>query len=359
MTLKEVMKKGEDAVRTILNAKDGAILTEMTASQVMFNMVGVIAENIEGNNIVTTVLEHPSSFDACTFYANKTGKELRVAKSNPKTGNIDVEEIIKLIDKDTCFLSFMYASNISGAILDAQKIIDEARKIKPDLYIIIDAVQHAPHGVIDVEKLKVDGINFAPYKMFGTRGMGFGYVSDRVSILPHHKLLQKDPKVWELGSPVPAQFASIDKVVDYVCDIGKIYSNSNDRRELYVSGMNAIKLQERALMDLLLNGTEKNQGLRNIKGVNVFLDGDSLENRDFILAIGIDGLDYTKAVREYEKRNIIVYERVVSSVYSARMLNSFNLKGAIRVSPLHVNDIEDIDRFLEVTKELVSIYGTK
>ncbi len=37
-----------------------------------------------------------------------------------------------------------------------------AREIKPDLYIICDAVQHAPHGLIDLRETPVDGINFAP-----------------------------------------------------------------------------------------------------------------------------------------------------------------------------------------------------
>lgn len=45
-----------------------------------------------------------------------------------------------------------------------------ARAIKPDLYIVVDAVQHAPHGLIDLQKTPVDGVNIAPYKFFGCRG---------------------------------------------------------------------------------------------------------------------------------------------------------------------------------------------
>ncbi|MEF1435540.1 aminotransferase class V-fold PLP-dependent enzyme, partial [Neisseria gonorrhoeae] len=74
--------------------------------------------NIPGGNFVTSTLEHPSSFDAVSYYAKRLGKELRIAKSNPITGGIDVDEIVGLIDADTCFLSVMYASNISGAKID-------------------------------------------------------------------------------------------------------------------------------------------------------------------------------------------------------------------------------------------------
>ena len=62
--------------------------------------------------------------------------------------------------------------------MDMKEIVTRARAIKPDLYIISDAVQHMPHGLVDVQDLQLDGINFAAYKIFGCRGFGAGYVSD-------------------------------------------------------------------------------------------------------------------------------------------------------------------------------------
>ena len=93
-------------------------------------------------------------------------------------------------------------------------------------------------------------------------------------------------------------------------------------------------------------------GLRRLEGVNVFLDYEDLSKRDLILAIGFEHLGHTEAVREYERRGVIVYERVASSLYSKRMLDSFGLEGAIRVSPLHCNSVTDIDRFLKITRDI-------
>lgn len=354
MFLQDIQKKGTDDVRVILNAKDGSIVTSLTASQAMFQLVGTIAENIPGTNMVTTVLEHPSSFDAMTYYAHKTGKELRVIPSNPVTGGIDTADVLKLVDQDTCVLSVMYASNISGAIMDIENIVQEARKIKPNLYIIVDAVQHAPHGVIDLTKTPVDAMNFAPYKFFGVRGSGIAYVSDRMAALPHHKLLAKAPSEWELGSPAPAHFAVITAIVDYVCWIGSKFCQSDNRRALFVEGMNRIALHERALMHYMLEGTAARPGLRHMDGVSVLLDNPDMTARDLIMAMAIDGMDYTKTVRAYERRGVIVYERVASSLYSKRMLESFHLQGAIRISPLHCHTIGDIDNFLAITKDIVA-----
>lgn len=355
LKLQEIQKKGIADARVIFNAKDGSIVTGLTASKIMFDMVRAVAENVEGTNMVTTVLEHPSAFDCVEYYANKTGRELRVANSNPVTGGVDVDSIIKLVDKETVLLSCMYASNITGAIFDMEEIVRRAREIKPDLYIICDAVQHAPHGVIDLEKIPVDGINIAPYKFFGCRGSGIGYVSDRLAVLPHHRLTAAAENTWELGSPAPAQFAVVTEIVNYVCWLGSHFCDDNDRRALFVAGMERIKLHERALMHAMLEGSNGKPGLRGMKNVKVFLDYNDLTTRDFIIAIGFDNIGYTQAVREYEKRKVIVYDRLATSLYSKRMLKSFGMDGAIRVSPLHCNTVSDIERFVEVTNEIAQL----
>lgn len=350
--LADIERKGIEDARIIFNAKKGQIATYLTASQAIFEITGVIAENIPGTNIVTTALEHPSAYDSAKYYAEKLGKEFRVAQTNPVTGGVDVEEIIKLIDQDTCFLSVIYASNISGAILDIETIVKEARKIKPDLYIIVDSVQHAPHGIIDVEKTPVDAMNFAPYKFFGVRGSGVAYLSERAAKLPHHRLFGKAEDDWQLGSPVPAHYAVISEIVDYVCWIGRQFTNESDKRSLYVEGMKRIALHEQGLLEIMLNGTDRVRGIRHIPGVTVHLDYEDLSTRDLIVAMSIEGLDTVEAVRLYEQENIIVYERVASSILSKRMLESFGLTGAVRVSPLHCNSVEDIEEFLRVTEKI-------
>ncbi|CAG9239765.1 Cysteine desulfurase [Paraburkholderia tropica] len=352
LVLQDIQTRGEDDVRRILNARNGSVYLSLTASVAMFEMVRAVMENVPGTNAVTTILEHPSSFDAMTMYCERTGKTLRVAPSNAETGGVDVDAIVSLIDDDTALLSVMYASNISGAKLDIAAIVERARARKPDLFIIVDAVQHAPHAVIDLQKTPVDGINFAPYKFFGCRGAGVTWLSERLATLPHHRLAAKENGVWELGSPAPAQFAVVSAIVDYVTWIGAQFSDADDRRELFVQGMQRIEMHERALLALLLEGVGEQRGLRAIEGVSVFWDHDDLTRRDLIAGIGFDHLDPTAAVRAYEERGVIVYERIATSLYSGRMLKSFKLDGAVRISPLHCHAPSDIANFLAVTEAI-------
>ncbi|MFW5490121.1 MAG: aminotransferase class V-fold PLP-dependent enzyme [Desulfovibrio sp.] len=351
--LNSVIDKGINDVRCMLNAKGGSVITMLTASQVIYEMTRVAAENLPGKNIVTTALEHPSAYDSAKYYAEKTNREFRVAKTNPETGGVDVDEVVGLVDEDTCFLSVIYASNISGSILDIEQIVAKARAKKPDLYIIVDAVQHVPHGLVDLQKTPVDAINFAPYKFCGLRGLGVGWVSDRFASLPHHKLAAKPAGEWELGSPAPAQYAGVSAIVDHVCWIGEQFEKKNMRREAFALGMEKIAQHERALMQHLLEGTPELPGLRHMDGVEVFLDYPDLSTRDFIVACAIKGLECAEAVEKYAEMDVTVYERVASSLYSKRMLDSFGLEGTLRISPFHCHTVEDVDQFLRITAELI------
>ena len=358
MGLKELAKEGaREILEIIFGAKSGALMTELTASQTMFQMVGIIMENTGGKNAVTSAIEHPSSYDAMEYYCRKTGKEMRVVPANHETGGIDPDEVVKYIDQDTCLLSIMAASNISGTIMDLEEIARRARQINPDIYIISDAVQHAPHCTMDVDKLQIDGMNFAPYKFFGVRGCGFAYVSDRVANMPHHRLLAKEQKTFELGTCSPGNFAAAMEIINYVCSIGKHFIDSDDRKALYKEGMRRIHLQERALLYHMLEGTEEIPGLRHIEGVHIYTDTQDLTCRDLIAAIGIDNIDYTQCVAEYQKRGVTVYERINTSIYSKRIVEALGLTGAIRVSPLHCHGTEDIDKFLKITGEIAREYA--
>lgn len=343
----------KDILETVFGAKSGSLISELSASQTMFNAVGTIMLGAGwGTNAVTSSLEHPSAHDAVEHYCQRTGREFRVVPANKETGGLDVDTIMEYVDKDTVLLSIMAASNISGNIMDIKEIVRRAKEINPEIYVVSDAVQHAPHCAIDVEDWGVDVSNFAPYKFFGVRGCGFCYVSDRVSALPHHKLTHKDNSIWQLGTPTPGNFAAMMAVIDYVCEIGAHFIESTNRRELYVEGMHRIHLQERALLYRLLEGTDEVPGLRHIDKAEVYVDMEDLTYKDLIVAMGIKGIEFSDLSQKYLEHGVTVFERLNTSPYSKRIVESLGLEGAIRVSPLHCHGRDDIDKFLIATKEI-------
>ena len=353
----------EDIKKVIFGAKSGTIYPSYTASQIAMEMVRVITENARGTNIVTTMLEHPSVFDAARLYSRIHGMELRVAGVNKETGGVDADTILSLIDQNTALLCCMAASNISGYIYETEKICRRAREINPDIYIYIDAVQHAPHGVLAPEEWGADVTSFAPYKFFGVRGFGLAYLSDRVSRFVHHRLLGKPEDDWEIGSPATAQFAVITEIINYVAGLGGAVCpeggtacpEEQSRRKLFEIGMQRIADHERGLLDMMLEGVDGVPGLRHIPGVTVQMDGKDLTTRDLILGIEFENLSCEQAVVEYEKRGVITFERALSSMYSKRMVEAFDSKGMVRLSPLHVNTPQEIRHFLVLTQEIAGL----
>ena len=355
--LENVELKGlEDIKQVIFNAEKGVIYPSYTASQIMMEMVRILSENTSGTNNVTTLLEHPSAFDSMTYYSNKYDRELRIAGVNKETGGVDAGEVISLIDEDTAILCCMAASNISGYIYDIEKIFTKAREINPDIFIICDAVQHAPHGILDPEKYGIDVMNIAPYKFFGIRGFSVAYLSDRVASFDHHRLLGKEKNDWSIGSPAAAHYASITAIVDYVVELGsKASEKYRSRRDLYEIGMTRIEEHERALLEIMLEGSENAKGLRHCEGLKVQMDGKDLNTRDFILGVEFDNIDCEKAIEELEKRGVIAYERSSTSMYSKRMVSAFDSKGVVRISPLHVNSVAEVEEFLRVAQEVAKL----
>ena len=58
------------------------------------------------------------------------------------------------------------------------------------------------------------------------------------------------------------------------------------------------------------------------------MDGKDLYTRDLILGVEFENLSCEQAVAEYEKRGVISFERALTSMYSKRMVEAFDSKGA-------------------------------
>ena len=58
------------------------------------------------------------------------------------------------------------------------------------------------------------------------------------------------------------------------------------------------------------------------------------------------------AARITELRSVVSFERKVESMYSKRMVEAFDSKGMVRLSPLHVNTKEEMEEFLAITRKM-------
>jgi cysteine desulfurase/selenocysteine lyase len=346
------IQKGIEDIKLFLGARSGYIMPAQSATHAIFRVLNTVTSQVPGTNIVTTELEHPAVLSSTKRFAESAGMEWRVAKLSRETSTVPMEAILEKVDKDTCMLVFQHGSNQTGAINDAEAIVEEARKIKPDLYIMVDAVQYAPHGPIDVEAIGADAYAFGPYKAYSVKGIGFAHLSERLARLPHWKLDGKAETDWVLGSPAHMMYTTWSAVVDYLCWLGRHFTESNDRRDQMVAAKTAIMRHMKGLLDRLIFGSEELAGLADLEHVTVCGMGTGTSNRLCIFLFRIDGLDSSRASERFNREFGVRVSARVPDTYSVVPLGALGWPNAVRLCAAHYNTPEEIDVFLKAASQI-------
>ncbi len=342
--LDAALADGREAVATFVGAKSGQIVADQSTTSLLFRLLRTITRNVKGTNLVTTNLDHASTFDATRTLAEQYGHEFRVAALNPHTGMVPVEAVAEKIDRQTIALSVIHSSNIIGTINPIREIIHTARRINPNIFIIIDGAQHASHGLVDVEAYGADAYVFVPYKTFAKLGISFAHVSDRLAAMPHDQLRGKPATAWDLGTREVAAYACLRQVVDYLHWLAKADGQkAGNARDGVVKGMAVVARLELDLMKAFLHG------FRAMKDVTVYGQTGRLDQRESIFAFNLRGRPTGAIVEHFRQHGIILYNRV-SDAYSKHTLAGLGIEECVRVSACHYNTPAEVHRFLEVLR---------
>ncbi len=282
----------------------------------------------------------------------KYGKEERIAEPNRETGSVSLETIIEKIDKDTCFLSVIHTSNVTGEIFDVRTIVKEARKIKPDLYILVDGVQYSPSDLIDVEEIGADAYVIAPYKNYGVKGCGYAHVSERLAKLPHWKYVFKPETSWDIGGVEHQSYAAWSAVVDYLCWLGGHFTDSTNRHAQVVAAMQSIKAHSTGLLSTLIYGTDQIEGFKDMKHVTVYGTEADLSSRACLVGFNLEGIESTHGCELYRDKQLRLHAPGQDPFFAA-MLKQLGIQSFIRLSACHYNSPEEIELFLKATKSFV------
>ena len=77
----------------------------------------------EGDEIITTELEHHSNYVPWHFLRQKKGAKIKFAPVNER-GEVEIDEIKKLINSKTKIIAITHISNVTGTIMPIKKIVD-------------------------------------------------------------------------------------------------------------------------------------------------------------------------------------------------------------------------------------------
>lgn len=130
-----------------------------------------------GKHIILSAIEHPSVSETCQQLAAQ-GFEISVVPVDSQ-GFVKIDELKKMIRKDTILVSIMAVNNEVGSIQPIQAI-SEVLTAFPKIHFHVDSVQAI--GQILTER--VDFATFSAHKFHGPRGVGFIYKKQGRKIMP-------------------------------------------------------------------------------------------------------------------------------------------------------------------------------
>lgn len=181
---------GRSAKRAIENArKNVADLINAKPKEIIFTAGGSESDNTalkgiahkykeKGNHIITSKIEHPAILNSCKSL-EKEGFRVTYLNVN-KEGIVNLEELEKVITKDTILISIMFANNEIGTIQPIEEISKIAHK--HDILFHVDAVQACGNIPIDVNKMGIDLLSLSGHKIYGPKGTGALYKKDGIEI---------------------------------------------------------------------------------------------------------------------------------------------------------------------------------
>ena len=337
----ELYEGARQKVADFINADYKEIVFTKSATEAL-NMVAMgygLSNLKEGDEIITTEIEHHSSFLPWQNIANITGAKL-VKIPLTEDGRITVENLKKVITRKTKVIAITYVSNVMGYITPIQKICEIANEL--GIVTSIDAAQAAPHIVVDVKKLNCDFLSFTGHKMLGPTGVGVLYGKfnrlqemkpvnfggEMIDLVEFEKSTYKDaPFKFEAGTPVISAAIGLGAAIDYLENLGMCNIH-----------MYEMKLRNYAIEEL-----------KKIEGIQIF--NENAETG--IISFNLEGVHPHDMATVYDSEGVCVR----AGHHCAQLLMKWLKQPAtLRASIYIYNNEADIKALVDATKKGKEIF---
>ena len=294
----------------------------------------------KGDEILITELEHHSNYVPWHFLRSEKGAVIKFASIN-QDGDVEIDEIKKLISNKTKIIAITHISNVTGAVLPIKKIVDLAKE--KNIPVLIDGTQGAPHSHIDMQSIGCDFYAVSCHKMYGPNGLGILYAKKKwLDGLPPYQggggminEVKKDdisfaetPTKFEAGTMQTAEVVSFAESINFIDKLG-IKNIASHENEVLEYGLE--KLRKNNSINII--GNPKNRG-----SVLCFTIKD-IHPHDIATILDDDGV----AIRAGHHCCQILHEKL-------------GLSATARASIGVYNDKNDIDKLYEAIKNCQKVF---
>jgi cysteine desulfurase family protein (TIGR01976 family) len=348
----ESIQRARESVAMFLNARDPAeVAFGMNATSFIRIVSQAIAENIrDRREIIVTDLDHEANV-ATWLDLQRRGFEIRWWKMRDD-GTLHTSDLEPLLSPRTRLVACTMASNALGSIVDVKDVARMAHAVGAEVFL--DAVHYAPHGALDVQLLDCDYLVCSGYKIFAPH-MGFVWGKRQaLEALPTFRedfIPNQVPMKIEVGTFVYENVAGMDAAVGYLEELGtRVQPDAPpaSRRSRLLLAMEMIRAYEASLSRQLL------QELSALDGIALYGVRDPLkiDQRVPTVCFNLRGVAPCTVSEKCAAQGIGVRD---GNMYSPRLLQRLHIPpetGAVRASLVHYNTIDEIQRFVDVLREI-------
>jgi cysteine desulfurase/selenocysteine lyase len=196
-----LFEEAYDTIARFIGAPGRACIAlyQNTTQAINAVMYSLLTEFRDGDNVVTTMMEHNSNYvpwyAMCQEVLPRLGRRAgyRLARFDPRTGELDLAHLASLIDARTKLVCCTGASNFLGTrtpLAAVRALADASGYRQPGgerrSYLLVDAAQLVPGSFVDVRALDADYLAFSFHKLLAPFGVGALYAQEHLlrSALP-------------------------------------------------------------------------------------------------------------------------------------------------------------------------------
>lgn len=313
----------------------------------------------EGDEIVVTRLDHDANVTPWLLAAQDRGVKVNWVDFDVEDGTLKLDDLGKTLDRKPRLLAVGYASNALGTINPVARIIEMAHAAGTLVYV--DAVQYAPHGPIDVQRLGCDFLVSSAYKFFGPHaGILYGRreLLEKLFAYKVRPATNSLPGKFETGTQNHEGIAGVLGAVEYFEWIGQQFGSeyveglSEDgyigRRLELKKALTAIHAYEFELNRALLSALSEIPDLR-LYGLT---DPRRLEERVATFSFRLKDLPPRTIAEKLAKEGIYVWDGNYYAINVTERLGVEDQGGMLRVGATHYNTVEEVEKLKEVLMKL-------
>ena len=346
----ENMDKATHLFAKMINAKSNEILIGGSTSINLYVLSNALKHIINpGDEVIVTNQDHEANISPWRRLKDY-GANIVEWKLDPKDHDLKITELEKLINKKTKILAVTHCSNIVGSINNLKQICDLAHK--NNIIVIGDGVSYAPHGFPDVKELGVDFYTFSLYKTYGPH-LALLYGKEEIlKDLPnqnHEFLNGQYPYTINPGGPNHEELVSLIGIHEYFENLHDYhYDDKNISIFKKIQKINnLVSAHEELITNPILEYISSREDLKLI-GKNKIINKNRAPTISFI-----SKNKSSKKISDTFIKNKIATRN--DNFYAWRCLKALGIDtndGVIRLSLVHYNSKEEVDKVIKVLEEI-------